>query len=152
MPRHSGEIIARSRSSPLITMDTPLFSLPMRFSAGTRNPRRRVRGLAAAIAHLGSFCATLKPGKSFSMMNADIRRAALTRSVWRRRGGRRRQVRWNIDLAAVGGCSDRHLYARCPHRSQRIGTRARLVRPRRRSCGRAEIRQIFAALLLVAVR
>jgi hypothetical protein len=82
MPRQIGEIIARSRSSPLITTFTPAFSSPTRLPIGTRHssntsspvwlPRKPI---------LVSFCATLKPGKSFSTMKAEMPRAPLSRSV-----------------------------------------------------------------------
>ncbi len=73
MPTQIGEITARSRSSPLMTTATPSFSLPTRFSAGTRQlsktsspvwlPRKPI---------FTSFCATLKPGKSRCTMKAEI--------------------------------------------------------------------------------
>jgi len=62
-------------------MDTPLFSLPTRFSAGTRQSSKTSSALAAAIAHLGQLLRDFEAGKSFSMMKADIPCAPLTRSV-----------------------------------------------------------------------
>ena len=73
MPRLIIETMARSRSSPLITTDTPEFSSPTRFAAGTRQssntssavvlPRKPI---------LSSFCATWKPGKPFSITKAEM--------------------------------------------------------------------------------
>ena len=73
MPRQIGEIIARSRFSPLITTETPRFSSPTRFSAGTRQSSNTSSAVWLPRNPIfSSFCATLKPGKSFSTMKAEM--------------------------------------------------------------------------------